>query len=170
MAVKTLPKTKRCVECGLTKPLELFAKHAGYGSTGREARCRPCHAKKRRERRGVQNSEDYGPPKAYSQLTPKHQAMVENTPEAFEAFVNEFAHEQGPLPRHARDWARHALENQYLLLNVPPRHAKTTLMAIWFPIWQFARSRDTQVLVVSKTVKLGQKIARKVSFELEFNR
>ena len=170
VATATLPKSKKCIECGLTKPLVQFAKHAGYGSTGYEARCKPCHAKKRRERRGQKNPEDYGPPKAYHQLTPQHKAMLESTPEAFEAFFNEFAHEQGQLPRHAKDWARHALENQYLLLNVPPRHAKTTLMAIWFPIWQFARSRDTQVLIVSKTVKLGQKIARKIAFELEYNR
>jgi len=96
--------------------------------------------------------------------------MLENTPEAFEAFFNEFTDERlGGLPEHAKTWARAALENKLLLLNVPPRSAKTTIMAVWFSIWQFARSRNTQVIILSKTGGFGAKISRKISAELEGN-
>lgn len=96
--------------------------------------------------------------------------MLEQTPEAFESFFNEFSDPKlGGLPAHAKVWVGAALSNKRLLLNVPPRHAKTTIMAIWFPLWQLACSRDSQILIVSKTVKLGEKIARKIAYELESN-
>jgi len=96
--------------------------------------------------------------------------MIRQTADAFEAFYNEFTNERlGGLPAHAKAWVQAALSNKRLLLNVPPRHAKTTIMAIWFTIWQLACSRDTQVLIVSKTTKHGEKIARKIANELGTN-
>jgi hypothetical protein len=109
-------------------------------------------------------------PRLLGEMLGRHREMMKQTPEAFEAFFNEFTNPKLELPTHARQWVQAALEHKRLLLNVPPRHAKTTIMAIWFTIWQFACSRETQVIVVSKTTRLGEKIANKIAYELEFNR
>lgn len=160
---------KVCVDCGRDLPLDQFPPHKGYGKDEREVRCRPCHnAYKRAKSQGRETK--FPDPKKYHELDPRHQAMTVQTADAFEAFFNEFAHEQGQLPAHGKKWVAAALSHPFLLLNVPPRHAKTTIMAMWFSIWQLACNRDTQIIVVSKTIKGGQKISRKISYELEYNR
>jgi hypothetical protein len=62
-----------------------------------------------------------------------------------------------------------ALSNPLLLLNVPPRHAKTTIMAKWFVIWQYACDRDTQVIIISKTTSLGEQLSYYIANQLEAN-
>ena len=66
-------------------------------------------------------------------------------------------------------WVEAALRHKRLLLNVPPRHAKTTLMSKWFVIWQLACDRDTQVIIISKTTALGELISRYIADQLEAN-
>lgn len=87
---------------------------------------------------------------------------------AYERFFNAFS-DLGGLPDHGREWVRAALAHKRLLLNVPPRHAKTTIMAKWFVIWQLACDRDTQVILISKTTTLGELISRYIADALETN-
>ncbi len=162
---------KRCTGCRRILPFEHFGPHKGYGTLQLQARCKDCrhdaYVQKKLNQRPA-----YVPakPLALMEMTQEDRRMLNQTPEAFERFFNKFADPSlGGLPAHAKVWVGAALKNKRLLLNVPPRHAKTTIMAIWFPIWQFACSRDTQILIVSKTVKHGEKIARKIAYELESN-
>jgi hypothetical protein len=191
-AVKT---SKKCNgPCGRVLPLSEFRSHKGHGD-GYDSQCKECmrdadRAKKARIEASLPstNVKLYGElSKAEQRMTQPylelrtHQqlcregckrdaALVEAASVAYELFFNEFSNPRlGGLPAHAKTWARAALANPRLLLNVPPRHAKTTLMAIWFIIWQLACDRNTQVILVSKTISLGEKVSRKLVHELETN-
>lgn len=164
-----MTRTKTCAKCGRSLPVSEFRKHKGYGD-GFEGRCKACMAEDSRLRRQAKQSIQVPPPKSGQAIAARYRKMLEPTAEAFEAFYNEFtADALGGLPPHGKVWVEAALNNRLLLLNVPPRHAKTTIMAIWFPIWRWAANRNTQVIIVSKTVKLGEKISRKIAHELETN-
>ena len=95
---------------------------------------------------------EYGP-KPWAQLAPEHQAMLEYTPEAFVSFYNACNIQR--MPEHCVEWVHAAFANPLLLLNVPPRHNKSTLFSVWWPIWNLTRDRDCQVLVVSQTGTLA---------------
>jgi hypothetical protein len=86
-------------------------------------------------------------------LAPEYQAMLEWNPEAFIAFYNRFA--KYPMPDHCRQWVYDAFDHKLLLLNVPPRHNKSTLFAIWWPVWNIVRNRNYQMLIVSATSSLA---------------
>jgi hypothetical protein len=150
-------------------PLTSYGKHRGKGSLGIESRCRDCTKSDYRAKVNLKKPRVYTPPKPKEALIGRHRAMLKQTADAFEAFFNEFSAEEHRMPAHVKEWVRTALDHKRLLLNVPPAHAKTTYMAEWFPIWQLACNRNSQILIVSKTVKLGEKIARKIAHELEFN-
>jgi hypothetical protein len=62
-----------------------------------------------------------------------------------------------------------ALEHKNLLLNVPPRHAKSTIMSVWFPIWLVAKNRNEQIVIISKTDALAKKFAREIAAAFENN-
>jgi len=154
---------KHCPTCDKDFPLtETWFSKTVSRPDGWNRECKNCFNKRRRAKRRAQRAVKYGEPKTM----PREYRTY--TPEAFEKFYNKVS--GLILPEHAVKWVRAALENKRLLLNVPPRHAKTTIMAIWFAIWRFACDRDTQVLIISKTNMHGQKIARKIAYELEFNR
>lgn len=88
-------------------------------------------------------------------LAPEFQAMLDWSPEAFIAFYDRFNYQ--PMPEHCKSWVRDAFENDLLLLNVPPRHNKSTIFSIWWPVWNLVRNRDTQVLVLSLTDTLSSR-------------
>lgn len=183
--------SKTCNSCGRIKPVDQFRSHKGHGD-GYDSRCKECMRREAREKKLLEVPEVAKvAPKTYGELVPKVKAYVtpyhelsawqrqhqgEYAPDrlvaaatqAFENFFNEFTHESLRLQEHERAWTKAALLNPRLLLNVPPRHGKTT-WGIWFVIWQFCCSRDTQIIIVSKTVSLGEKISRKVCAELETN-
>lgn len=101
------------------------------------------------------------------QRTQATERMMEFTPGAFEEFFNTFSGKK--LPRHAKEWVKDFIENRNLVLNVPPRHAKTTIMAIWLTCWLIARNRNEQILIVSKTDTFAQNISRSIAYILEAN-
>lgn len=163
---------KRCSGCGLVKPSSAFGKHANYPD-GLEYNCKECMSYYQKQRRAGQKVVDIPGPRtkediehnpAYSFLRP----FVAQTPEAFKLFVDKYWPDE-PLPEHAEEWVAAALANRRLLLNVPPGHAKTSIMAVRFTIWQLACDRNTNVLIISKTTKLGEKITRAIAQELEYN-
>lgn len=185
--------SKTCNSCGRILPVEEFRRHKGHGD-GYDSRCKDCMRREMREKKLLKEpAVAKVNPKNYGELAPRFKAMVtpylslqewqskhpgdtaphrlvEPAVKAFESFFNEFTNQNlGGLPAHARAWVTAALTHPRLLLNVPPRHAKTTIMAIWFTLWQFCISRNTQVIIVSKTTALGEKISRKLCAEMETN-
>lgn len=188
---------KKCSgPCGRTLPVTEFRRHKGHGD-GYDSQCKDCMrnaaAAKRQQLDPVAAATPPKDPRSYSAAQKRMTApllalvahwhtcrgcdrceyggkLVEAAAAAFELFFNAYSADAlGGLPAHAKLWVSRALSTRRLLLNVPPRHAKTTLMAIWFPIWLWACSRDFQVIIVSKTTALGEKISRKVAAELETN-
>ena len=153
---------KECPGCHRTLPLSQFNKNKSRPA-GINPRCKACERLADRKRRANKKPEVFGDvrtgPKQYTA----------QTVEAFAAFFKEFS--KFELPAHAYAWVESALSNPLLLLNVPPRHAKTTIMSVWFPIWQYACNRDTQIIIASQTSGgAAMKIARKVAYELESNK
>lgn len=100
-------------------------------------------------------------PKDQADLTDEAKAMLEWSADAFEAFFNAFSPHK--LSRIHKEWVELALTNDRLLINCPPRHAKSIIFAIWFPIWLICRNRNNRVIIVSKTndlvAKFGSNIA-----------
>ena len=155
---------KYCPDCGKERPLSEFSKHKGKPGN-LETYCRVhmgVRRKKQAQARNPSAEKKVGPPKI---LPLKYRSL---NADAFERFFNEFA---APLelPAHSKQWVEAALSERNLLLNVPPRHAKSTIVAEWLPIWLLARDRNTQILIISKTTTLGMKLARKIAHHLEFD-
>lgn len=92
---------------------------------------------------------------ARDKLDEQYQQMLEYTPEAFIAFYNRFNNQ--PLPAHCEEWIRAVFAHKLLLLNVPPRHNKSTLFAVWWVVWNIVRDRDQQALVLSLTDTLSRR-------------
>jgi hypothetical protein len=103
---------------------------------------------------------------APERLDAEYREMLEFKPEAFIAFYDRFNYQ--PMPEHCKEWVYEAFENDLLLLNVPPRHNKSTLFAIWWPLWNIVRDRDTQVLVVSATQTLSSRWVGYIASYLSF--
>lgn len=89
---------------------------------------------------------------------------------AVDAFVGFYERYSGQyFPSHAREWIREALSCDRLLLNVPPRHAKSEILTVWYSIWRIACDRNIQILIISQTEKLAKKFAGKIAWVLEFH-
>jgi hypothetical protein len=97
-------------------------------------------------------------------LAAEYQAMLDDTVEAFEAFYNRFA--EFDLPAHCREWVEDYLDHNRLLLNVPPRHNKSTVFSIWIPVWELVKDRNNRILIVSRTSTLAVQWVAHISFLL----
>jgi hypothetical protein len=102
-----------------------------------------------------------------NKLSPQALAMLEPSVEAFKAFFDRFS--SWELAPHSEEFVRQALTSRRVLLNVPPRHAKSRIFSIWLPIWELTRERDTRILVVSKAKDLALDFVRSIADQLEFN-
>ena len=71
----------------------------------------------------------------------RDEKLVQSAVTAYELFFNTYSDLGGHFLTGA-GWVEAALRHKRLLLNVPPRHAKTTLMSKWFVIWQLACDRE----------------------------
>jgi hypothetical protein len=109
---------------------------------------------------------DYPEPITDRSLLPER--YRDYTLECFEAFFNDFSGRI--LPDHAKDWIRLFLKEPRLQLNVPPRHAKSTIMSVWLPMWLVALDRNEQILLMSQTEELAKKWAREIAYQLSWNR
>ena len=107
-------------------------------------------------------------PTPIEKLHPKFQKMLEFNAEGFEAFFKEFSGKE--LPNHAKDWIREFTENSNLILNVPPRFAKTTIFGVWVPIWLICADRNAEIISVSKTARFAQRQSAEVAYNLKHNR
>lgn len=181
--------TKTCAKCKRELPVASFRRHKGHGD-GFDSRCRDCMRRDQAAKKQLTTPAvaDIDPRKgkewdAYCKpyiILRDHQKvcmhgcdadedLVEAAVEAYEGFYGAYAVNLDGLPAHAKGWVRVALGNRRLLLNVPPRHAKTTVMSEWFVIWQLACDRDTQVIIISKTVTLGELLSRYIADQFTSN-
>jgi len=109
---------------------------------------------------------------APTSIEEKYRRMLDWSVDAFETFFNTFSYEgqrKGGMPRHVRPWIAAFLRERNLLLNVPPRHAKSIFFMVWLPIWLICRDRNVQVLLVSKTHEFAQNWALEIAKQLENN-
>ena len=80
--------------------------------------------------------------------------LVEFTAEAFRAFYERYS--GYVLPAHAQGWVQDFIDNQNLMLHVPPGHVKSSIFSTWLPVWLIARNRNEQIIVLSKTASVVQ--------------
>lgn len=106
-------------------------------------------------------------PPTPEELEAKWRAMLEFSPEAFRDFYEEFSGHS--LPAHCLQWIREFIDHRNLMLNVPPRHMKSTIFSCWVPVWLLTINRDEQIILVSKTNDLAKKWASDIANILEFN-
>jgi len=94
--------------------------------------------------------------------------MLAESSDGFQAFFNRYSG-RTLQPVH-KDWVTQALSSKRVLINCPPRHAKSTIFSVWFPIWLIARDRNLQILICSQTDKLAKKFTNEISYALSYNR
>src|SRR3990167_3366637 len=75
-------------------------------------------------------------PRRAEDLPLEMQEFVEPTPDAFELFFNRYSGKT--LAPHSKVFVTSALGQEQVLINVPPRHAKSTIFSVWLPIWLIA--------------------------------
>lgn len=107
------------------------------------------------------------PPKERAAIAEEFQPMLERTPDGFKAFFEHFSGfyltDLGYMMIEA------ALGNSNCLINVPPRHAKTVIIAVWLPIWLLTLDRNEQIIIVSDTNTHSKAVTYEISQQLEFN-
>lgn len=106
-------------------------------------------------------------PRGAGELPEQYAAMMPLTVEAYEAFFLEFSPFDAMLPLH-RSWVENIIDNRNIILNVPPRHAKSTTM-LWLVLWLIVRNRDEEIIWVSKSANLAIKFCRLIAYHLEYN-
>lgn len=107
-------------------------------------------------------------PVTIEELPAEIQPMMEFTGRGFKLFY-EWATGQA-LPDHCWQWVQEFCDHRNLMLNVPPRHMKSTIFSLWVPIWLLCRNRDEQIILVSKSGDLAIRWASDIANQLEFNR
>ena len=89
------------------------------------------------------------------------------TVDGFTAFFNRYSGKT--LPAHALPWIRAFVEERNVILNVPPRHAKSVIFSIWVPVWLVCIDRNVQVLLISETKEFAKGWATEIAGQLELN-
>lgn len=93
--------------------------------------------------------------------------LVEFTADAFELFFNKYSGRI--LPIHCKFWVDSWINSRNLMINVPPGHAKSTVMAVWIPIWLLSRDRDVQIILISAGKDLMLIHTNEIASHLENN-
>jgi len=106
--------------------------------------------------------------RAFRVASGDYEHLLEWSADAFEEFFVKFSGFSS-MPRHVRPWIESFLKHRNVMLNVPPRHAKSTYFMVWIPIWLICRDRNVQVLLVSKTHEFAQNWALEIAGQLEHN-
>ena len=101
-------------------------------------------------------------------LRPEIRALLSWNVDAFERFYLRYS-PYDYLPAHSKEIVRRALSSKRVVLNVPPGHAKSQVMAVWVPIWLICRDRNASIVILSKTGDLARQRAREIANHLEQN-
>ena len=102
-----------------------------------------------------------------SSMDPETQAMLEFSAEGFKRFYEKFSGYM--LPEHCYDWVHLFCTNRNLMLNVPPRHMKSSVFSLWIPTWLLCRDRDERILLVSLTKESAKKWVAGIAEQLAVN-
>lgn len=98
-----------------------------------------------------------------------HDHLVDDAVEGYAKFFEAYNREGFKITPHARVWVWEAMRHIRLLLNVPPRHAKSTYMSVWIPIFLTAADRNAQTLIISQTGDFAKKFCRAIATEMSDN-
>ncbi len=107
------------------------------------------------------------PPVAREALDAETLASLELSGVGFKLFYERFS--ENSLPLHCETWVQEFCDHRNLMLNVPPRHMKSTIFSLWVPIWLLARDRDEQIIIVSKASDLATIWCYAIADQLENN-
>lgn len=102
-----------------------------------------------------------------SSLPPDVAATLVRDADGFEAFFNRYSG-RTLQPIH-KQWVTDVLSTTRTLINCPPRHAKSTIFSVWFPIWLLSIDRNEQILIASQTEKLAKKFTNEIAYHLAYN-
>ena len=93
--------------------------------------------------------------------------MLEFTAAGFKLFYERFSGYS--LPDHCYRWVHEFCTNRNLMLNVPPRHMKSSIFSLWVPIWLLCRDRNERILLVSLTKESAKKWVSGIAEQLTVN-
>jgi hypothetical protein len=93
--------------------------------------------------------------------------MLEFSGDGFERFYERFS--GMTLPAHCKTWVQQFCDNRNLMLNVPPRHMKSSIFSLWVPVWLLCRDRNERILLVSLTQEAAKKWVSGISEQLSVN-
>lgn len=102
-----------------------------------------------------------------SLIEPRFQPMLEFTAAGFKLFYEHFSGQT--LPDHCLGWVHEFCNNRNLMLNVPPRHMKSSIFSLWVPVWLLCRDRDERLLLVSLTKESAKKWVAGIAEQLSAN-
>lgn len=100
-------------------------------------------------------------------LPPDVQEMLEFSATGFKKFYERFSGYS--LPNHVYGWVEAFCANRNLMLNVPPRHMKSSIFSMWIPIWLLCRDRNERILLVSLTKESAKKWVSGIAEQLTAN-
>ena len=102
-------------------------------------------------------------------LSDVHPEMADFSVDAFVAFFENYNSDGYTVPEHVRSWFHSFIANRNLLLNVPPRHAKSYYFSHWIPTWLICRDRNVQIILLSETKEFAKGWASEIAGTLESN-
>ena len=103
----------------------------------------------------------------YEGLDAETQAMMEFSADGFKLFYEKFS--GWKLPDHCFNWVQEFCNERNLMLNVPPRHMKSSIFSLWIPVWLLCRDRDERILLVSLTKESAKKWVAGIAEQLSVN-
>lgn len=106
-------------------------------------------------------------PIPYEELSPEAKQTVQFTPEGFKLFFERYSGRK--LHDLHYEWVKRALSHPRVLINCPPRHAKSTIFSVWFPIWLICINRNIQIVICSQTNYMAKKFTNEISTHLTSN-
>lgn len=119
-------------------------------------------------KQGRELAEDYWAVKPYDALDTDLQDCLEVSADGFARFYERFA-PWSALPEHCHQWVSNFIEYPNSMVNIPPGHIKSSIMAVWLPIWILTVDRNSQVILLSKTKSLAVRNSREVEAHLRLN-
>lgn len=103
----------------------------------------------------------------YEELDDDVKAMMEFSADGFKRFYERFS--GYTLPAHCYGWVQEFCAERNLMLNVPPRHMKSSVFSLWIPVWLLCRDRDEKILLVSLTKESAKKWVAGIAEQLAVN-
>ena len=107
-------------------------------------------------------------PRDIPELKPAVRSLLDWDADAFEAFYVRYS-PYDYLPTHSKEIVRRALSSKRVVINCPPGHAKSQVVAVWMPIWLICRDRNASIVILSKTGDLARQRAREIAGHLDRN-